>query len=115
MSDSRGLEILPVKKWLAGVTVVLVAVGFTGYFMSGYREISPNAYQYARSLYTICNQRDSQRLEKIVTLMEADVRSQKISEQDRRYLMRLVQAAEAGDWQKAQESIRKLLEVQVKT
>lgn len=115
MPNSSRLVILRATKSLTGVTVVLVAIGFTGYFMSGYREISPNAYQYTRSLYTICNQRDSQRLEKIVTLIEADFRSQKISEQDRRYLMRLVQTAEAGDWQKAQERIRKLLEVQVKT
>jgi hypothetical protein len=114
MSKSRPSQNSSSVGWGAGACVVAVLVILGWYLMSGYGEISNNAYQYARSLYTVCNQRDSQRLEKIVAMIEADLQAQKISNRDHQYLMGLVQKAKAGEWDDAQESIRQLLEAQVK-
>lgn len=84
------------------------------YLTSGYREISSQAYQYARSLYTVCNQKDTQRLEKVVQMIEVDYKDQKLSDRDHSYLMGLVQMAKHGKWTDAQERIRELLEAQIK-
>jgi hypothetical protein len=100
--------------WIGGFLVVVLACAALWYTTSSYGEVSADAYQYARSLYTICNQRDTTRLEKISTMIEADFQAQKITPRDHQYLMKLIGVAKAGNWTDAQNSIRKLLEAQNK-
>lgn len=104
------------KKWWIISICSLLGIAILGwYLMSGYGEISSDAYQYARSLYTVCNQKDLQRLEKVEAMIESDHKSQKINDRDHDYLMGLVEMARDGNWAKAQEEIRVLLEAQIKS
>lgn len=101
--------------WIAIAFCLASVIVLVIYLTSGYGEVSTQAYQYARSLYTVCNQKDNARLEKVVQMIEADHKSQKLSDRDHNYLMGLVQMAKNGKWNDAQERIRSLLEAQVKT
>jgi hypothetical protein len=115
MPKSEQLESSSKTRWTAIACSAVVLVVLSWYLMSGYGKISANAYQYARSLYSVCNQRDLNRLEKVVAMIETDFREQKISDRDHQYLMGLVRKAKAGEWNEAQESIRQLLEAQIMT
>jgi|JI9StandDraft_1071089.scaffolds.fasta_scaffold00027_12 hypothetical protein len=102
------------SRWLAIAFGIVTIIVLVMYLMSGYGEISSQAYQYARSLYTVCNQKDAQRLDKVVAMIEADYKAEKLTDRDHSYLMGLVQLAKDGKWTDAQERIRSLLEAQVK-
>jgi len=114
MSKSKTQERSLNPWWIGGLLAVMLACGVLWYWASGYGEVSAGAYQYARSLYTICNQRDTTRLEKISTMIEADFQAQKLTPRDHQYLMKLIGVAKGGNWTDAQNSIRKLLEAQNK-
>ena len=94
------------------LTLGLIAM-IVWYLFSGYGEITESGYQYARSLYTVCNQHDEGRLATIHSRIEEDYKEGKLSDRDYRYLTTLIDLAKSGDWNGAQEEIRQLLEAQL--
>lgn len=103
------------NRWIALALGVVSMIVLVIRLTSGYGEISSQSYRYARSLYTVCNQKDTQQLENVVGMIQADHKSQKLTDRDFKYLMRLAQMAKGGNWTDAQKAILALLEAQVKT
>jgi hypothetical protein len=85
------------------------------YLTSGYGRISSQSYRYARSLYTLCNQKNAKQLENVAGMIQADYKAQKLTDRDFKYLMGLVRLAKDGNWIDAQKAILALLEAQVQT
>lgn len=80
----------------------------------GYGEVSPQGYDYATALYSICNRKDAARLDEWVSLLDADVEQGKLAEQEARWFRDIAAQARAGDWQSANAAARQLLEDQVR-
>lgn len=92
---------------------VLVLLGGLMFAGCGYGEITPRCYDYAKALYSICNRRDADRLEEFAALVEADLQSGELGEQEAGWLRDIADEARAGDWPDAQAAARQLLEDQV--
>jgi hypothetical protein len=96
-------------KWLVwGLLAGLAATG------CGYGEITPRAYEYAMSLYSICNRQDAERLEQFALLLEADAQAGELGDGEADWLRTILDDARAGEWSDAQASARQLLEDQVR-
>src|SRR6056297_9230 len=100
---------------IAASTVALALLGLLGYWLSrpSYPPVSSAAYQCATPLYTICNQRASQRLPQIVEVVEQTHAREALPSSERDWLLAIIETADAGDWQAAAAECRELLECQV--
>src|SRR5690606_5358565 len=78
----------------------------------GYPEVSPDTYELAKALYTVCNRKDAQQLKSFQQLVDQTHESSKISEEEKELLDWIAELAEQGDWAKAQQQTRQLLEDQ---
>jgi hypothetical protein len=92
------------------VLVLLVGLMLAG---CGYGEVTPRCYDYAKALYSICNRRDADRLEEFAALVDADLQSGELGDQEADWLRDIAERARAGDWSDAQAAARRLLEDQV--
>jgi hypothetical protein len=95
-------------RWL--VAGLIAALGAAG---CGYGEVTPQCYEYAKALYSICNRKDADRLEEFTALVEADLQSGELGEQEADWLRGIADQARSGEWSSAQSSARRLLEDQV--
>ena len=97
---------------IVGATVVLGGAVF--YAMNrGYGEISPRGYEYATAMYSICNRKDFDRLQKLTAMVEESAESGEISDEEAGWLTGISDAAAEGDWQSATAESRRLLDDQV--
>lgn len=103
---SRGAHL---PRWIAGA--VLTGLLLTG---CGYGEVAPRTYEYATALYSICNRRDSARLEEFAKLLEADVEAGHVTDHEAGLLEEIAGEARTGEWDSAQAAARQLLEDQVR-
>jgi hypothetical protein len=105
---------MPFSRIAAG-TVALASLGLLGYWLSrpAYPPVSPAAYRCTTALYTVCNQRASQRLPKIVEVVQQTHARGELQPSERAWLLAIIEAADAGDWQAAAAECRELLECQV--
>jgi len=79
----------------------------------GYGEVSPPAYEYAKALYSICNRRDSDRLDVLRKKVETSLQEQEITEQEAGWLNELIAQADSGQWKSAESEARRIMEDQV--
>lgn len=79
----------------------------------GYGEISPPAYEYARSLYSICQRRDVERLGTLREMVALSLEKQEITVQESEWFGDLIAQAEAGEWKAAAQEARSMMEDQV--
>jgi hypothetical protein len=99
-----------VRQWW--VPLLLGGFMFVG---CGYGEVTPRCYDYAKALYSICNRRDAQRLEKFAALVEADQQAGELGKQEADWLRDIAERARTGEWSDAQAAARQLLEDQVRS
>lgn len=98
--------------WIAGVAVLLLG-GVVWWMSSGYGKVSPEGYQYAMALLSICNRKDESRLEQIVREIRESTESGKLPAYDFKTLLRITERAEDGDWEAAASLVRRLMKDQV--
>lgn len=99
---------------VAFVALILVLGGAVFYSINrGYGEISPKGYEYAKAMYSICNRKDSGRLEDLSEMIEDSVASGEISSTEAEWLTSISDSAAEGDWESATAESRRLLDDQV--
>lgn len=79
----------------------------------GYEELSPEAYQYSKALYSICNRCDNEKLTKFVDQVAAAEEEQRISSQEAIWLNDIVITAQTGEWPSATQEARRMMEDQI--
>lgn len=80
----------------------------------GYGQVSPAAYEHAKSLYTLSNMRAVASLEGVEAGIEADLESQQITEREAAWLRDICQDCRAGKWREAQAAAREIMDDQVR-
>lgn len=79
----------------------------------GYPEVSPQTYQLSKALYTACNCRNEEHLDKACEALETAAESEEITEKEAKWLMAIVDQAREGEWELAATEARSILEDQV--
>ena len=88
--------------------VVIASIAYL-YFSSGYGKTTKLGYEFAQALYSACNQKDLERVQKVELLVNEYAGKQKIKANEKRWLADIIQLAHDGKWEKAQQNARKLL------
>ena len=79
----------------------------------GYDEISPQAYEYSKALYSICNRSDQARLEQFAAQLASAEEKQELTSTEAAWLNNIVATAQSGDWPSATKEARQLMEDQI--
>lgn len=79
----------------------------------GYGKVSPEGYQYAITLYSICNRHDEKRLTVFVDKLDSATSEGELTEKEAGWMKEIAVQAQAGDWQAATTEARKLIGDQV--
>jgi hypothetical protein len=100
------------KQITCGLVTILLMFVITG--CQQYGEVSPNAYEIARSLYAACNQKDESRLAKLDVLISDNLKMTEITESEAQWLSTIVETARSGDWTVAMQNARTMLAEQIR-
>ena len=106
MTDNGKLGLLIVLCLILGMLTVFRGCG-------GYGEVGPKAYEHAKALYSICNRRDADRLEKFSTSLAKAQNAGEVTEKEQAWLEDIVEDAKVGEWEEATAKARRLMEDQV--
>ena len=98
--------------WLAAGTLLIVSG--VGLWMAtrGYGEVSHEGYQYATALFSICNQQDELRLEKLSDMIDRALADGEVQPKESSWLQEIIRLGRAGDWEAASREVRQLMEDQ---
>lgn len=99
--------------WIAAM-LASIAVAFFALSDRGYGEISPTGYQYATALYAACNQKDSEKLNKLSALIDRSQVNEEISAEEGEWLFAIIEQGHGGQWESAADEVRQLMRDQVK-
>ncbi len=102
---------MPHQKLFAALASV--AVGGMLFCGCGYGKVSPKTYEYATALYSICNQKDAKRLEKLATMVEQSQQTSEISDKEAGWLKAIIKQARGGSWETASSRARQMMNNQV--
>jgi hypothetical protein len=75
-----------------------------------YRDASPRTYQYATSLYAICNREDAAKLDEVAQQIATDRDTGDLSARQADWLDAIVASARAGEWKPAMHEARKIMQ-----
>ncbi|MCA9019630.1 MAG: hypothetical protein KDA74_05785 [Planctomycetaceae bacterium] len=78
----------------------------------GYPEVSPKSYEISKALYSVCNQKSTERLETVQTLIQSSLKKSEITEREAGWLNAIVASANEGKWETATQEARRLMEDQ---
>jgi hypothetical protein len=99
---------LSLPLWMA--TLVCVFLNFCS--GCGYPEVGPKAYEISKALYSTCNLKRENDLDRVSEIIEQAASASEISESESEWLMAIVAQAKAGDWAAAEQEVRSILEDQ---
>lgn len=94
-------------KLFLGLTLLL----FCG--CSGYGEVSPTAYEYAKALYAISNRQANQKLDPVAKQIEQAESAGEITGREATWLHDIVEDCRQNEWQAASKAARRMMEDQV--
>ena len=97
------------RRHRAIIVALLTTSGIAG---CGYPEIGPAAYETAKALHPVMNDRDPAALARVRAHLATAHREQSLSESELELLVDLVELAEAGDWLEAERGVLDLLAAQ---
>ena len=92
---------------------LLAFVGCTCIGCGSYGKVSPQADQYSKALYSVCNRHDQPRLDTVADQIETALISAELSQREADWLHTIVTTARDGDWENASRDARELMEAQV--
>jgi len=78
----------------------------------GYPEVSPKTYEISKALYSVCNQKSTERLETVQTLIQSSLEKQEITDREADWLNGIIGQAQEGDWDRALQESRRIMEDQ---
>jgi len=93
--------------------VLLLTVGLL-VGCGSYAEVSPEAYQSTKALYSICNRKDAAQLDKMADQTATARAESKFTSKEADWINDIIDTARTGDWQSATKKARQLMEAQVK-
>ena len=92
------------------VAIVILA----GCFGCGsYGEVSTEAYNYAKALYSVSNRRAVEQLPELAKQISESQVDGKLSSREAAWLEDILEDAEAGKWEAANDACRRLMEDQI--
>lgn len=100
------------KLWSSVAAAVLLLVGLFWWMNRGYDRVSEPGYQFGMALMSVCNRKDSQRLQILVDQVESSRDASNLPPADARVLLAIAERAEAGKWEAADREIRQLMKDQ---
>lgn len=92
--------------WLAGICL------FAGQGCS-YPEVSPKAYEISKALYSVCNLKRKDDLDKVSDAISAAVKTAELSKTESEWLTAIVEQARSGEWEEAADEARAILQDQI--
>jgi PBP1b-binding outer membrane lipoprotein LpoB len=93
---------------IGGIAVLLMlVVGVRG--CGHYGEVNSTTYEYGKALYSVCNRRDAERLEKVAAMIDSAMQKGEISKTEAGWLREIVDEARGTEWEKAMVMSRQLL------
>ena len=100
----------PFRTRLALALLSLIAV--TG---CGYGEVSPAAYEHAKSLYTVSNLQSIESIERAAEAIARDLEAGKLSASEAGWLTDICDDCRAARWREAQDAARRMMQDQVRS
>ena len=104
-------------KWIMAGLTLFIATWFVAPFVirwaSGYGEVDHQTYEIATALYAACNARSADRLSQVSQVIDQAKRDDQVPDREARWLERIIDRAESGDWESAARSARRMLSDQV--
>lgn len=97
------------RSWLCPISLALM-------MLSGcqqYGDVSPRAYEIAKSLYSICNRSDVERIVVAEQTIHDSHAEAAITDSEKEWLLEIVEKARANDWARAMEDARVMMMEQV--
>ncbi|MEM7311772.1 MAG: hypothetical protein AAF497_01345 [Planctomycetota bacterium] len=79
----------------------------------GYGKVSPKAYEFAKSLYSVSNQRSTERLEAVQSIVDEAHQAGQLTDKEHDWLNDIITQGKNGDWESARQSCRRVMEDQV--
>ena len=92
--------------WLASICLVICAG-------CGYPQVSPKAYEISKALYTVCNLKRQDDLDKVADAISTAESASELNEGESGWLIEIVEQARSGEWEAAELESRLILEDQV--
>lgn len=99
----------PAFPLVAAIGIAAVAIALAG---CGQPTIGREAYDVAKAIHTVVNQQQTEKLPQVREYVTASHREGRLNDDEHAALIDAVVAAEAGDWQPAEASLRSLLAAQ---
>lgn len=90
--------------------LVLIGIPLNG---CGYPEVSPKTYEISKALFSVCNQKNEERLQVVKKLIESSLENEEISESEAEMLNEIVAQANENQWETAMVEARNLMEDQI--
>lgn len=90
---------------------LLLVVSLCG--CTGYDNVSPTTYEFAKALYSITNRKAEDRLASFKAKLQEAADSGEVPQREADWLLEMVTQAEDGDWKAANQECRRMMEDQV--
>jgi len=104
------MRISMIQKTFRSMLLVVILIPLNA---CGYPEVSPKTYEISKALYSVCNQKNQERLQTVKALIESSLESKEINEDEADMLFEIVAQAQANDWDAAMVESRNLMEDQI--
>lgn len=78
----------------------------------GYPKIGERAYEISKALYSTCNLKRENDLDKVADAIEQAASASEITESESEWLLEVVQKAKDGQWEAAEQEVRSILQDQ---
>jgi len=79
----------------------------------GYPEVGPKAYEITKALYSVCNLKRQDDLDKVTDAISQAVTNSELSEAESEWLLAIVEQARIGEWDAAAQEAHSILKDQV--
>lgn len=79
-----------------------------------YGEVTELTYEISSALYSSCNRQDEARLPAIAAQIQSATEGNQLSTKEARWLQEILDLAQEGNWQKARQKARHLMQDQVR-
>ncbi|TWU07243.1 hypothetical protein CA54_56480 [Symmachiella macrocystis] len=98
------------QRWAITILAAAFCTQLSG---CGYPQVSPKAYEISKALYSVCNQKSTERLPAISELIEDALADGSLQETEGVWLNDIVTAGQNGDWESAARESRRIMDDQV--
>lgn len=74
--------------------------------------MSPKTYEISKALYSVCNQKNEERLVAVEKLIQSSLEQNEINDSEAQWLNEIITQAQEGKWEAAMQESRRMMEDQ---